>query len=318
MTVVHWDDAEPRRQERGHIAGVWRDLGTAAGSVAVGVKRIEVEPGKWSTPAHSEGAEEEIFFVLGGSGLSWQDGKVYEVSGGDCLVHLALEEEHTLRAGPDGLDVLAFGERSLGGGTILPRAGVAWLSWSWVEVGGGEPPWTREAAAGEPEVGEVSERPARIVALEDVAVTEFGQGDTVRATRRDLGTAAGSVRTGLKYVTVEPGKLNAPPHCHSAEEELFVVLEGEGTLELTPSPRARDGGFDDEQQPVRAGSLVSRPAGTQVAHSFRAGDRGLTLLAYGTRDPNDIVYYPRSNKVSLRGAGVIARLEHVDYWDGEL
>ena len=210
MTVVHWDDAEPRRQERGHIAGVWRDLGTAAGSVAVGVKRIEVEPGKWSTPAHSEGAEEEIFFVLGGSGLSWQDGKVYEVSGGDCLVHLALEEEHTLRAGPDGLDVLAFGERSLGGGTILPRAGVAWLSWSWVEVGGGEPPWTREAAAGEPDVGEVSERP------------------------------------------------------------------------------------------------------------FRAGDRGLTLLAYGTRDPNDIVYYPRSNKVSLRGAGVIARLEHVDYWDGEL
>ena len=28
-------------------------------------------------------------------------------------------------------------------------------------------------------------------------------------------------------------------------------------------------------------------------------------------------YYPRSNKVSLRGLGVIARLEHLGYGDGE-
>ena len=317
MTVAHWDDVEPQRRERGHIAASWRNLGTAAGSVTVGVQRIEVEPGRWSTPAHSEGAEEEIFFVLGGSGLSWQYGAAYEVAAGDCLVHRVGEEEHTLRAGPDGLDVLAFGERALGGGTILPRAGVAWLSWSWVEAGHGEPPWAREAAAGEPEVGELSERPARIVALEDVGAEDFGPGESVRSSARDLGTAAGSVRTGLNHVAVEPGKLNVPPHCHSAEEELFVVLEGEGTLELTPSPRLSAAGRAAESHPVRAGSVVARPAGTRVAHAFRAGDRGLTLLAYGTRDPNDIAYYPRSNKVSLRGVGVIARLEHVDYWDGE-
>ena len=59
--------------------------GSAAGSVDVGLQRIRVDPGKWSTPAHAEGAEEEIFFVLGGSGISWQDGDVYEVGEGDCL-----------------------------------------------------------------------------------------------------------------------------------------------------------------------------------------------------------------------------------------
>jgi uncharacterized cupin superfamily protein len=43
----------------------------------------------------------------------------------------------------------------------------------------------------------------------------------------------------------------------------------------------------------------------------------MTLLVYGTRKPNDIVYYPRSNKIFWRGIGVIARIEHVDYRDGE-
>ena len=50
---------------------------------------------------------------------------------------------------------------------------------------------------------------------------------------------------------------------------------------------------------------------------FRAGDRRLTYLAYGTRDPGDVCYYPRSNKIAFRGVGVIARLEQLDYWDGE-
>ena len=63
--------------------------------------------------------------------------------------------------------------------------------------------------------------------------------------------------------------------------------------------------------------MVARPAGTGVAHQFRAGDAGLTFLAYGTREPGDICYYPRSNKISFRGLGVIGRLERLDYWDGE-
>jgi len=49
----------------------------------------------------------------------------------------------------------------------------------------------------------------------------------------------------------------------------------------------------------------------------RAGEEGMTLLAFGTSDPNDICYYPRSGKISFRGVGVIGRLEQVDYWDGE-
>ncbi len=301
--------------ERGHIGGDWQSL-TGDRSVATGVKRIRVDAGKWSTPAHVESSEEEIFYVLSGSGISWQDGACYDVRAGDCLVHTAGTEAHTLRAGPDGLEVLAFGERHSGSGARLPRAGVSWGLGAWVRTGvEDEHPWKLEAEAGEPELSDPVERPAWIVNADDVEAEPFGRG-SVSSVARDLGRAAGSVRTGLNLVMVPAGKLNVPPHCHSAEEELFVVLDGDGELVLTPTPSTWPdvvtGTF-----PVRAGSTVARPAGGRAAHCFRAGAGGLTLLSYGTRDPGDIAYYPRSDKVNFRGIGFITRLERLDYWDGE-
>ena len=43
----------------------------------------------------------------------------------------------------------------------------------------------------------------------------------------------------------------------------------------------------------------------------------MTMLIYGTLTPNDMCYYPRSNKIYWRGLGVIGRIESLEYWDGE-
>jgi uncharacterized cupin superfamily protein len=296
--AVHWDDVEGARRTVGHLDGTWFDLGSAAGSREVGVQRIRVEPGAWSTPAHVEHGEEEIFYVLGGSGVSWQDpgpgeAATFEVGPGDCLVHVANGELHTLNAGPNGLDVLAFGERARGQGAWLARSGVAWVGVTWASVGEEPSPWKREAAAGAPELTAApSPRPATIVNADAVAA-ETRDGATVARSRRDLATAAGSVRTGLKRVAVQPGKLGVAPHCHSAEEEIFVVLEGSGTFHA-----------DEEVHEVRAGHAVSRRPGTGVPHWFTPGHEGMTHLAYGTREPNDIVYYPESGEVLLCGVGI--------------
>ncbi len=174
-------------------------------------------------------------------------------------------------------------------------------------------PWAREAAAGPPAVELSDARPPHIANVGDVE-SDLREGATVARAARDLGRAAGSYKTGLRLFDVRPGKLLNPPHCHSAEEEIFVVLEGEGTLELWPHLRF---GGEHETHPVRRGSVVARPAGTGRAHTFRAGDAGLSILAYGTRDPRDATYYPRSQKLSIRGLGVIGRLDVLDYWDGE-
>ncbi len=196
--ISHWDDREWSRRDRGHIGGEWQSL-TGSDSVTVGAKRMRIDPGKWSTPAHVEAVAEEIFFVLSGSGVSWQDGHCYPVREGDALVHLAQEAAHTLRAGDDGLEVIAFGHRAYGGATFLPRAGVSWLGPTWARTGAeDEHPWTLEAAAGAPEVGELEPRPSSIVNLDELEPTCEPR-KTVGDSWRDLGTSAGSERTGLNH-----------------------------------------------------------------------------------------------------------------------
>jgi uncharacterized cupin superfamily protein len=73
-----------------------------------------------------------------------------------------------------------------------------------------------------------------------------------------------------------------------------------------------------EEHAVKPGSVVLRPPSSGVAHAFRGGADGMTLLMYGTREAGDVCYYPRSRKVYFGGLGLITRVgEQLDYWDGE-
>jgi uncharacterized cupin superfamily protein len=306
MTIAHWDEVEGTRQEKGPMAATWQRLGDAAGAKGIGVNRVRVEPGRLSTPPHSHGLSEEIYFVLGGSGLLWQDEQVCEVGAGDTIVEVADRAEHTFRGGPDGLDYVVFGTRHPVEYGWLPRSRALRLGYPWIE-GRDDDPWDVEAEVGELEFAEPGERPANVVALEDVPLDEDGD--------RLLAAAAGSERSGLNWIRREPGRRGVVPHCHSRESEAFVVLEGSGALELWPSPAAHGAEFESHE--LRPGHVVARPPGTRVGHSTVPGDDGLTYLVYGTREPNDIVYYQRSKKVFFRGIGLMTRLEHLSYDDGE-
>jgi uncharacterized cupin superfamily protein len=308
--IAHFDDAPSHEFDIGHLRGRWTMLGEASGSVGVGARRIQVPVGSWSTPAHEHGSEEEIFYVMAGRGITWQKERTAEIGAGDCIVYRAGGGAHSLHALED-LDVLAFGPRHRTPGVVFPRLGLSLVGRRAVEsapgaVEGAPIQFVREAEAGPPELpAEPGERPTTIVNADAVPARQFGRG-RVAAMRRDLGEAAGSVTTGIQHIEVAPAKDSSPQHCHSLEEELFVILDGAGALVL-----------GEEEIPVRPGHVVARPAGTGVGHMFRADEAGLTLLAYGTREPGDLCYYPRSNKLAFRGLGLIARLERLDYWDGE-
>jgi uncharacterized cupin superfamily protein len=290
------------------MAATWQRLGDAAGAKGIGVNRVRVEPGRLSTPPHSHGRSEEIYFVLGGSGLLWQDEAVCEVGSGDTIVQVANHFEHTFKGGPEGLDYVVFGTRHPVELGWLPRSRAIRLGWPWVE-GRDDDPWDAEAEIGELAFAEPGERPPNVVALDDVPIDDDGD--------RELAGAAGSERSGLNWGRREAGKRSCPAHCHSAESEAFIVLEGSGTLELLPSPRAAEYGAEPEEHELLPGHVVARPPATRMAHAIVGGPDGITYLVYGTRDPNDIAYYPRSNKINFRGIGLIARLDHLDYYDGE-
>jgi uncharacterized cupin superfamily protein len=307
--ITHFDEADSEQADVGHLRSTWTYLGDAAGSVTVGVNRIQVADGAWATPAHEHGHEEEISYVLAGRGIVWQDGRTTEIGGGDCLLFLPGRGAHAVH-GVDRLDLLAFGTRFADESVGFPRQGLSRVGNRVVEtlpgvIGEDPAQWVREAELGPPEISAPGERPSMIVNVDDVEQNAIERPRVAR-TRRDLGAAAGSVNTGLQYFEVLPGRESNPLHCHSMEEELFVILGGDGVLVL-----------GEDEIDVRPGHVVSCPAATGVAHTFRAGDGGLTLLAYGTREPGDVCYYPRSNKIAFRGVDVIARVQQLDYWDGE-
>lgn len=304
MRIANLHEEPAQEFAVGHIKGLWRDLGRATGTRTVGLRRIEVADEHFSTPAHEHGADEEIFFVLGGEGLLWQDGETYAIGAGDCIVHRPKRGLHTLRGG-DGLDVLVFGQRRDPALTALPRAGIAWSFPRWVELSEGDHPFAREAAVGAPQCPPPTEqRPGNLVALAQVPAILDGRA-------RRCAQMAGARASGLNHVVLAPGGQGAPAHCHSLEEEIFVVLDGEGVLELW-----QGGAESPEEHPLRPGDVFCRPAGSGVAHALRPGEEGLTYLAYGTREPGDMCFYPHSGRVSLRGLGIALRSPEIEYLPG--
>jgi uncharacterized cupin superfamily protein len=127
------------------------------------------------------------------------------------------------------------------------------------------------------------------------------------------GTAARKL--GASITTVAPGKRSCPYHFHHVQEEMFVVLEGAGTLRVA-----------GELLPLRAGDVVFVPPGPQYPHQIiNTGDAALKYLSIGTREWPEICEYPDSGKYLAtaggadgQGFGEIQRSgRSLDYWDGE-
>ena len=131
--VAHWDEVEEAARGRAHR----RELVGPRHGRRYRVGRREADrrdAGQVVDAGARRRAREEIFFVLGGSGLSWQDGETYEVRAGDCLVHLRRGGARTRSApGPTGSVCSRTGSASRTG-TVLPRAGVAWMSPGFVDA----------------------------------------------------------------------------------------------------------------------------------------------------------------------------------------
>ena len=98
----------------------------------------------------------------------------------------------------------------------------------------------------------------------------------------------GAVNLGYNITIVPPGKTSCPFHNHRINEELFIILEGNGTLR-----------FGEKEFALRANDFIACPPGErEVAHQIiNTGKTDLKYLGISTSLPYDICEYPDSNKI---------------------
>ena len=84
-----------------------------------GIAYYALKPDRRQPFGHHHEQAEEVYVVLRGSGRMKLDEEVVEVAALDA-VRVSPEVVRAFEAGPEGLDVLAFGPRRKGDGELLP------------------------------------------------------------------------------------------------------------------------------------------------------------------------------------------------------
>ncbi|MFT4506942.1 cupin domain-containing protein [Caballeronia sp. 15711] len=130
-----------------------------------------------------------------------------------------------------------------------------------------------------------------------------------------LGTNTAAKHLGASIDIVAAGKRSCPYQFHHAQEEMFVILEGDGTLRVA-----------GELIPIKAGDVIFIPPGPEYPHQIiNSSEAPLKYLSISTRDDPEVVEYPDSGKYQaiVRGKEgapllVIQRKDNsLDYWDDE-
>lgn len=131
----------------------------------------------------------------------------------------------------------------------------------------------------------------------------------------------GAQKLGYNVTIVPPGKAAFPAHNHYGNEEMFLVLEGEGELRVGA-----------ERFPLRAGDVIACPVGgPETAHQIRNTSASTTLrylavstmispTSTNTRTPARPA--PRTSSAATHGVPQAIRLrnreaDNLGYWDGE-
>ncbi|NTF41559.1 cupin domain-containing protein [Rhizobium rhizogenes] len=151
----------------------------------------------------------------------------------------------------------------------------------------------------------------------ELQLDHWQQGSFFAGSDASFGAMLGLKNLGISYNEVPPGKSGCPFHNHHVEEEMFVILDGEGEYR-----------FGDHRIAVRQGDVLGAPAGgPETAHQLINNGPGVLIyLAISTKAQTEVVEYPDSGKFLAKtnrngeaAFRVIGRASttNADYWDGE-
>lgn len=139
----------------------------------------------------------------------------------------------------------------------------------------------------------------RIVNLDETPETIFKPDAEVESHVRDIGRAVGCKRIGLRIQRVPPGKRSSWRHRHLFQEEILLVLSGEGMLV-----------HGDRRTPVRAMDCVAYLPSDATAHTFHnTGSTDLVIAAFGDHLAHEVCVYPDQGTAFVSGLGGLVPLD---------
>ncbi len=158
--------------------------------------------------------------------------------------------------------------------------------------------------------------PKPLVNLDELDFDDVEDNGYYTSQRARFSDSIGARKLGYNLTILPPGKAQCPFHSHHGEEEMFLILEGQGELR-----------FGSERYPLRAHDVVACPTGgADVAHQIiNTGTVPMRYLAVSNRELLDACEYPDSGKVGVfadaEGRTVLRKMFRgeatVDYYDRE-
>jgi uncharacterized cupin superfamily protein len=135
--------------------------------------------------------------------------------------------------------------------------------------------------------------PRPFVNLDEVEFNDIEDNGYYTSKRALFSKGIGARKLGYNLTELPPGKTQCPFHSHREEEEMFLVLEGQGELR-----------FGDQRFKIRKHDVIACPTGdATVAHQIiNTGTVPLRYLALSNLSDTEICEYPDSNKVGVFAA----------------
>ncbi len=133
-----------------------------------------------------------------------------------------------------------------------------------------------------------------VMNLAEVKFDDIEENGYYTSSRGQISDHIGAKKLGYNLTVLPPGKAQCPFHSHHGEEEMFLILEGEGELR-----------FGDQRYPIRQHDLIACPTGgAEVAHQIiNTGRVTLRYLALSTLVEVEACEYPDSNKIMVAAGG---------------
>ena len=154
------------------------------------------------------------------------------------------------------------------------------------------------------------------VNLDEVAFDDIENNGYYTSRRALVSAGIGARNLGYNLTELPPGKAQCPFHAHREEEEMFLILEGEGELR-----------FGEQRFKLRRHDVIACPTGgPEVAHQIiNTGKTTMRYLSLSTISSTEICEYPDSGKIGVfantsptSSLRTIFRAETgVDYYDRE-